>query len=150
MANTADYGFRPYNAEAGKITHVRIDSTTAFVRGDPLVQDSSSPKRLALATASSSFIDAVAACNSTGLTDGDLAPVHLCTPGAQFVGRTDGATTIGILEQCDIIGASGAVMLNPDATSTNVARFIKIGMDGDAAGSAGASMVVSFTQRTGG
>ncbi len=146
-ANKADYGFHPANEEANLISPVRVDTTTAFKRFDPLVIGSTGYE---LAVAGSSYIDAVAAFDSTGVTDGAQLGVHICSPGATFICRADGATNSLIVgSEVDIIGASGAVMADADASTTNVLIVRDPHPDNDDDPTvAGAKLLVSMFQRS--
>lgn len=113
------YGFWPVDLEYAKIQRFPEAASQTFARGDAVILSSG---KVAIATAASAEILGVAAAPSSGTTD-NPTPVWTAWK-TQFFGVASGANAILAGATCDIEGATGAMMLNENATATNVATIV--------------------------
>lgn len=118
MAAKHPYGFRPANPGA-RINYYPEAATQTFKTGDALINSSGS---VAIAVYDSAEIIGVAAQPSSGTT-GTMIAVY-DDPDEVFIGRCDEADSLVAGSASDIIGSTGAMQLNGDGASTNVAVIV--------------------------
>lgn len=127
-------GFWPVNAIAREVYHVPIAASQSIKAGDALAVDTLLAD---LAVAGDARILGFAAEDATSdassvRTDEQGAKnskttiaVHLATPGAIFRGCADAdASSVGIGSEVDLVGATGAMLLDVGASSTDVFKLI--------------------------
>lgn len=108
-------GFYPLNPNA-KITYLPVAATQTLSCGDAIILSSG---QVAIALANSATLAGVIAQDAVTLTQADLVACWI-DPNEEFVGRMDGATSKVAGDAIDIIGATGAMMIDADAATTDV------------------------------
>ena len=128
-------GFWPVNAIAREVYHVEIAASETIAPGDAVYIDTLEADIAAAGDARIlGFAAETAVSNSSGVrTDAMGAKdsrtslaVHLALPGAVFEGVADAdSSALGIGSEVDLIGATGAMMIDADASSTDVFTLIQ-------------------------
>ena len=109
-------GFWPLNPNA-RLTYMPMKASVALAAGD-LVILTSNQVDLALA-ASAELTGVIAESTTTAVAAGTLVGVY-ADANEKFVGKTSGANALAVGAACDIEGGTGAMLVNENATSTNV------------------------------
>jgi len=131
--STNPKGFRPARGGNAKVTMMEVAATETFATGDALIL---STGQVAIATAASAAIIGVAAGPCASLAQATLVPVW-SDPGEVFIGRCEDASALLTGAVADIVGATGAMMIDVD-TATNVVMIVRQHDADESTGSAGA------------
>ena len=114
-------GAFPLNPHA-RVNKYKIASSQTLTRGDFVILSSN---QVAVALANSGALHGVIAQDCASLAANTLVEVW-DDPDEQFVVRCDGSMASALAGATrDIQGATGAMQLDADATSTNVVKLIK-------------------------
>ncbi len=98
-------------------------ASQTWAKGDFLTLDTG---LVALAGAASTELIGIAGDDRTSTTANDEVPVVGSEPDARFVGRADAdPSSLVIGDQVDLVGNSGAQMVDVGATATDVFTFIR-------------------------
>jgi len=112
-------GFYPVDTSSAKIRKLPVATTQTLARGDMVILSSG---QIAIALASSAELCGVMAQDSVLATAAALVEVY-ADPETVFVGRADAALSLAnafsTYNEIDITGATGAMQLDADASSTN-------------------------------
>ena len=114
-------GFFPAEPDRAPIRYLRMKASTALTRGDAVILTSN---QVDLALAASAELAGVVAQDVPSTVASDALVAVWADPDTIFVGRSDEATEIETGASSDIIGATGAMELDNDGASTNVAVII--------------------------
>lgn len=121
VANTVHMRVTPYKVATGQTIAV----------GDPVELNSSG--LVIVGTATSAALCGVAAEACTSAAAGTVIGVY-DDPKCVFKGRVDNASQLIQAvkgDTCDIVGSTGAFKLNLDASSINVVRVVRLGVEED-------------------
>ena len=109
-------GLWPLNPDA-VVSYLPVKASTALAAGDAIILTSNQVD-LGLA-ASAELAGVMAESTTTAISGGTLVGVY-ANPSEKFVGKTSGANALAVGAACDIEGGTGAMLINENATSTNV------------------------------
>lgn len=126
-------GFFPAYPAQAKTQRMPVAASQTLARGDAIIISSG---QVAIALANSAEIAGVIAQASVGAAAATMVEVWN-DPDQVFIGRANAGNAIAAGATCDIIGATGAMELDENATSTNVAKIVELLDDTEAATAAG-------------
>jgi len=146
MANESHnrYGFRLATAaeEAGNIMHMRAAASQTWVKGDMLDLTSG---LVSLATSTSALLLGYAGDDRTSTSAGDRVPVIGIKPGTHFIAIADADPSgLEVGAEIDLVGSSGAQMVDVGASSTDVFTFLGLLPD-QTSGAAYSEILVCIT-----
>jgi hypothetical protein len=114
-------GFFPLNPNA-PITYFRVAATQTLSKGDAVIISS---EKVAIGLAASATLLGVIAQNAVTLAEDTKVGVW-ADPDTLFVGRQNGATgALGVGQEVDLVGATGAMELDEDASVTDVFKIVE-------------------------
>lgn len=119
-----DYGFRPLNNVEPDYGNVAASQTIA--RGDWIILNANGDINIALANSAALYGVAMHAVVTTAADEQTEIKFWPARKGAQFIGYCSGTPTKamrGVL--CDIEGATGAMMVDENAGTTDVLQFVR-------------------------
>lgn len=118
-------GFYPVDSTSAKIRKLPVATTQTLTRGDPVILSSA---QVAIALANSGELCGVMAQDSVLATENTLVEVY-ADPETVFVGRANAALSLAnalnAYQYIDIVGATGAMELDADASSTDVMQIVE-------------------------
>jgi hypothetical protein len=116
------YGFWPADPETAPIMWLPIAASQTLTRGDMVILSSG---LIAIALANSAELCGVIARDCSGLAASTKVPVY-ADPDTIFEGIGDADSSAVVAGNYrDIIGATGAMMIDADATTTNVLTMLR-------------------------
>lgn len=116
------YGFRPLRGTKPVIGHFPIKTGQSLKKGDAVIIDT---LQIAIGLAASARLLGFVARDCASLTAGTKVPVWLATPGSLWVGRAnDDSSAVGLGSEVDLVGATGAMEIDEDASATDVFKLL--------------------------
>jgi hypothetical protein len=113
-------GFLPYDVNA-PIRYFPIKASVTLARGDAVILTSG---QVDIALAASANLLGVVARACASLAAATLVPVW-SDPDTEFIGRQDDATALAVGSEYDLVGATGAMQIDGDASSTDVFKLVR-------------------------
>jgi len=123
-------GFWPID-ENVKTVDFPVAASQTITRGDAVILSSG---QVAIAVAGSARILGVIGRTATTLAAGTMVPVYVAGAATEFMGRQDGSDTLAIGDELDLIGATGVMQIDSDASTTDVFRLTREVDTGEADG----------------
>lgn len=119
----ADENKRGFWPEDDKLepTWLPVANAQTLARGDAVIESTG----VAIALADSARILGVIAQDAVTLATGTLVPVYLAEGATRFVGRQDDTTALSVGDELDLIGATGAMQIDGDASAIDVFRLVR-------------------------
>jgi len=118
-------GFFPVESSSAKIRRLPVAAAQTLKRGDMVILSSG---QIAIALAASGELAGVIAEDSAAQAENTLVDVY-ADPETVFVGRADGALALAdalnSLKEIDITGATGAMMIDANASATDVLLIVE-------------------------
>jgi hypothetical protein len=125
-------GFYPVNPDA-KISYLPVAATQTISRGDAVILSSG---LVAIGLAGSAVLAGVIAEDSTLQTAGTLVACYI-DPDEVFVGVADAdSSSLVAGDEADLIGATSAMMIDADASTTDVFKLLRLHDPAEAAATA--------------
>jgi hypothetical protein len=122
------YGAWPINEKKAEITHLPIAASQTLAAGDFVILSSG---LVQIALAASAELCGVVARDCSGLAASTRVPVY-ADPDTVFEVIADAdSSSVTAGAEVDIIGATGAMMMDADASSTDVLTAIRSNADDD-------------------
>lgn len=116
--------FKPEVPDASRVQYLPIAATQTWVRGDWVYNNAGA---ITLATAASATLLGIAMDDQTTPTTGTDVPIYVGRPGEVFKGRVDAdASAVVAGAEVDLVGASGAQMVDVGASATDVFIFLDL------------------------
>lgn len=140
-------GFRPVRTDSGQMAVVwyPVAASQTIAAGDAVIL-ASGLVQIGLATSGALLGVAASAIVTTGsVTRADKVAVYVGTPGTVFEGQCEGdsaATSVGAT--CDIIGATGAMEVDENASVEDVLCIVGLKSDEDPKLALGTNDIVRF------
>lgn len=121
------YGAQPY-MDTHLIEWLPVAASQVIAKGDWLVMNASGNLQIGLANSAALYGVAAAAKTTTAtLTATDIIPVFVAHPLAQFLQRCENTPTSALNgDMVDIIGATGAMYVDDNASATKVLQIIRV------------------------
>jgi len=118
--------FKPVSPQGRYVRYLPIAASQTWVRGDFVFNNAGA---ITLATAASATLLGVAMDDQTTPATSTLVPIYV-EPKALYEGRVDAdASGVAAGAEIDLVGASGAQMIDVGASSTNVFVFESLAPD---------------------
>lgn len=134
-------GLYPLNPRTAPVTYLPIKATQTLTKGDAVILSSG---QVAIALAGSATICGVIARDCASLAAATEVPVY-ADPDTLFVARQDGSDALTVGSEQDLIGATGAMQLDSDASTTDVFKLVRE-LDYDETDAAGKRWVVKINK----
>lgn len=109
-------GFLPVDMRSAVIRMLPIASSQTLARGDAVILSSG---QIAIALANSAELCGVVARDCASLAAGTLVPVW-ADPDTIFVGRTNSTNSAAIGAEVDLVGATGAMEIDENASTMDI------------------------------
>ena len=136
MANSSTrYGFRPFK-ENHKIEWYNAAASQTIAKGDAVILNANGDSNIGLSNSAALLGVAAGPVTTTAGDEQTLFPVWVAEYDSMFVGQCSGTYALTLRgDMVDIEGATGAMMVNENASSTKVLQLIREYTDtGDAIG----------------
>ena len=115
-------GFRLHPGENVEVTLAPAKASQTWVRGDLLSIDT---EQVDLAVAGDATLFGLAVDNQTSTSAGDMVPVYVFKKGTRIIGRQNaGSGSLGPGQEVDLVGGTGAMEIDENASSTDVFEVI--------------------------